>query len=791
MFFMQALPLSSGAPRAGWLTDKSLLTPLLTEYDNIIAQLQQKIATYQTEITSLNLHVEQVTTENTRLHQQLCESVETQLLKEGHEEGGRDGLKRSTAALQNQLSEISKERDECRGKLRQMTFELEYLQKSDREKSQCLEKYKNELATAEHNVLALQQQMEELQTACVKLNEEYNQCMESARSGGQEVDELKQALSDARVQCKALELKNTELLRAHSQLAQRIKKQETERQVLGEQGRAVDGRVHLLELANTELEAKLVAALSNVNILTQEKAKLEESVSLHQSRLAELEREVHQAVGHVKESMDMVESAILDKDQAVIVSEHKTLEAERLRAAMDALLQEAGQRTLREVEAVRADYNRNIDKMVEEIHKLEVECGEKQAIIERSQREKNAAEMECERAKEKLTMEAAKTEETLQTLQTRVCEAELAADEAHRKMDNALMAKRAAESSLTEEKRHHEELCGELKRRLREGGEEGERVTRERAQLAGQLRELMEQLRSEREARGAVKRKAKQELAVASQHYAVRERELQQTLRVREQSHNKSVEELRDMLTSQFQVATRWKEETKSMTDKFEETIRNLRNEAASYKKRNEAKKVEMHTLSRQRDQQSRQLERLQASQTQLHRQLRESESRAEAAAAQVSSLLMREKQLLADRRELQRQLDKLKLEITRRAGLVMAVPGSSSLPPPPPAPHPFHFPASAPFPADPVTPAMNLDGRGWESAIAGLRQSIRQARQQMEATQQEHHHTTASVTSLKQPFTDVGEGDRGSSPENSTIISENSSLHRTDLSPPPNLLPT
>ena len=35
--------------------------------------------------------------------------------------------------------------------------------------------------------------------------------------------------------------------------------------------------------------------------------------------------------------------------QAVIVSEQMTLEAERLRAAMDALLQEAGQRTLREV----------------------------------------------------------------------------------------------------------------------------------------------------------------------------------------------------------------------------------------------------------------------------------------------------------------------------------------------------------------------------------------------------------------------------------------------------------
>ena len=28
--------------------------------------------------------------------------------------------------------------------------------------------------------------------------------------------------------------------------------------MLGEQGRAVDGRVHLLELANTELEAKYI-----------------------------------------------------------------------------------------------------------------------------------------------------------------------------------------------------------------------------------------------------------------------------------------------------------------------------------------------------------------------------------------------------------------------------------------------------------------------------------------------------------------------------------------------------
>ena len=64
-----------------------------------------------------------------------------------------------------------------------------------------------------------------------------------------------------------------------------------------------------------------------------------------------------------------------------------------------------------------------------------------------------------------------------------------------------------------EEKRRHEELCGELRRRVREGEEEGVRGSEERAQLARQARELLEQLSSEREAREAGERKAKQEVS--------------------------------------------------------------------------------------------------------------------------------------------------------------------------------------------------------------------------------------------------------------------------------------
>ena len=74
------------------------------------------------------------------------------------------------------------------------------------------------------------------------------------------------------------------------------------------------------------------------------------------------------------------------------------------------------------------------------------ECGQKQALLERTQREKKAVETDLERVREKLPAEAAKSGEALQRLQTRMHEAEQAAEEACMKRDSALMAQRATET---------------------------------------------------------------------------------------------------------------------------------------------------------------------------------------------------------------------------------------------------------------------------------------------------------------------------------------------------------
>ena len=74
------------------------------------------------------------------------------------------------------------------------------------------------------------------------------------------------------------------------------------------------------------------------------------------------------------------------------------------------------------------------------------ECGEKQALLERTQREKKSVEKKLELAREREPVEVAKTEETLQQLYNRVHEVERTSEEARKKMEIALMAQRTAEA---------------------------------------------------------------------------------------------------------------------------------------------------------------------------------------------------------------------------------------------------------------------------------------------------------------------------------------------------------
>ena len=79
------------------------------------------------------------------------------------------------------------------------------------------------------------------------------------------------------------------------------------------------------------------------------------------------------------------------------------------------------------------------------------ECGEKQTLLERAQREKKTAERELERVTAQHTLKSSQVGESIQQLHSRVQEAERAGEEARRKMEVALLGQRTAEARWVEE----------------------------------------------------------------------------------------------------------------------------------------------------------------------------------------------------------------------------------------------------------------------------------------------------------------------------------------------------
>lgn len=107
------------------------------------------------------------------------------------------------------------------------------------------------------------------------------------------------------------------------------------------------------------------------------------------------------------------------------------------------------------------------------------------------------------------------------------------------------------------------------------------------------------------------------------------------------------------------------------MAGKFEKTITDLKCELVRYRSRSEELAKQLNYMKRVKDDLEKHLKTATHSNTNLQERLKEAEVLSEGAMEEVSELVSREKQLLQEKRELNRQLDKVKLHISRSAGYV------------------------------------------------------------------------------------------------------------------------
>ncbi|CAN2388846.1 clustering of voltage-gated sodium channels, partial [Pristimantis euphronides] len=373
---------------------------LIGEFDNFSEEMSNQLHSYQTEMAEMRLKLESIVKENEMLHKQLKESLEKQLeslptnaalASEAYTE--QELIKN----LQEQLQLVNQERDGA----------LQLWQTVAQEKDRLHVVYQKHMTDAHIHVAERQKQKEELANlqqitkqlhgAHEKVEQTNQQFMHTVSEQQREIVQLQKQLRQAKLDVKVANMKSEEMTAVGKTLEDQVKRKEEE--VLAARGKeeASDKRVQQLQTAVTQLETRLKAAVQDEEQLKGEKTRLEKHLGELQTKYSEMELEKYEAVSRVRDSLQIIEEANLQKDQALLREKQKEEEIQTMKQAISKMIQEAAVRTRKEVENAKKLHNIKVSQLTSNISVLQRECAEKQSLIERALRDKRAAEEELEK----------------------------------------------------------------------------------------------------------------------------------------------------------------------------------------------------------------------------------------------------------------------------------------------------------------------------------------------------------------------------------------------------------
>ncbi|XP_050802409.1 sodium channel and clathrin linker 1 isoform X1 [Gopherus flavomarginatus] len=569
-----------------WLTDQSLLSPLIAEYDKHLEEMSEQLQYYRRQMGEMRLKLEQVIKENERLHEELKEAVEKQL--EALPSGtllGSDVFadEEIVRNLQDQLQLANQEKEQA----------LELWQTVSQELDQLQQQYQGHMTEAQIHVVQRQKQKdqlagfqlltEQLRLANEKTQLTNQQFLKTVTEQNMELEQLRKQLRQAKVDVRTATAKVDEMTKLLVDLQAQMERKEEDVVSAREREEASDKRLQQLQSSIKQLETRLCVAIQDTEQLRTERSVLEKQTRELQAKCADLEEEKYDAIVKVRDSMQLLEEANLQKNQALLGEKQKEGEIENMKEAISQLVQDAAARTRKEVENARKHYNIQISRLTEELSALQMECGDKQSQIERAIREKRAVEEELE----KIYREGRGSEydyRKLEELHQRCLIAERTKDDLQLCLQAARNKIKQLEMNSEEELSRCQEMVCKLQSILDSERENSGSISEQRLKLHQENEQLHKEAEDLRKLAMEAQQKAKLKISTMEYEHSVKEHGFEVRLKEMEVTNRNSTVQLRRLLVAQQKATNRWKEETKKLTETTETRISNLKSELSRQK---------------------------------------------------------------------------------------------------------------------------------------------------------------------------------------------------------------
>ncbi|XP_031670376.1 sodium channel and clathrin linker 1 isoform X2 [Oncorhynchus kisutch] len=625
---------------APWLSDQSIMAPLLSEYDRHMDDMTEQLQSYQMQMTAIRLKLDTVVKENERLHAELRESVERQLQTLPVSTGpgvegdtlGDEGL---ISNLHQQIQLSVQERDQAMELWRASAQELDRLQQLYQITTSDGQLHVAEQQRLKDQLIQFQQHIQKLQVTNQKLESTNQQFLKTLTEQSTEMEELRNQLRSAKADLRMATAKVEEMTKLMQNVQDQIQRREDDAAEAHGREEASDRRLHHLQSALSQLEARLKAASQEAEGVRREQVVWERQVGELQVRCASLEEERYEAFSKVRDSIQLAEEASLQKDQALLREKQKSEELDRMNEAIRQLIQDAAIRTRKEVENVRKQCNSQIHRMAEELSALQLECADKESQMERSMREMRAVEEELEKVYKEGRGEPEYRK--MEVLHQRSLNAERLKDDMNITLQSTHNKMKKLEMDYSEELSRCQEEVRRLQGSLSAAREDCSGVSEERLQLQQENMQLRREMEELRKASMMTQRRAKQQVSQMEQEYSLKEQGLEARVRELEENSRSSSADLTRLLSAQQKTSQRWKEEAKTLTLTFHTKLTSLKGELSRQKQRCQELEIQLVTDHETIVEYERQMAEYQEKNSRLQRRLTQAEQKATTASQQLS----------------------------------------------------------------------------------------------------------------------------------------------------------
>ncbi|XP_010858536.1 PREDICTED: sodium channel and clathrin linker 1 isoform X3 [Bison bison bison] len=540
--------------------------------------------------------------------------------------------------LQEQLKLASQEKAQAVELWQTVSQELYKLQKL----------YQEHMTEAQIHVLESQKQKDQL-TSFQQLTKHLHVTNENVELTNQhflttvteqsaEIEQLRKQLRQAKLDLRVAAAKVEELTKVTEDLQGQMQKKEED--MVSAQGReeASDRRLQQLQSSIKQLEARLSVAVQEATQIRAERTHLEEQTRALQAKCSELEDEKYEAIVRARNSMQLLEEANLQKNQALLEEKQKQEAIEEMKKTVSQIVKDASLRTRTAIINTRKQYNIQISQLTEELSALQMECAEKQDQIERAIREKKAVEEELE----KIYREGRINENDyrkLEEMHQRCLVAERSKDDLQLRLKTAENKIKQLEINSSEEISRCQEMIQKLQNILESERENCGFVSEQRLKLQQENEQLQKQTEDLRKIALEVQKKAKLKISTMEHEFSIKEHAFEVQLREMEDSNRNSTVELRHLLATTQKAANRWKEETKKLTESAEIRINNLKSELSRQKLHTQELLSQLEMANEKVVENEKLILEHQEKSNRLQRRLSEAEQRAASASQQLSAM--------------------------------------------------------------------------------------------------------------------------------------------------------